>query len=351
MNQEARQDPWRMALLPATATIQEAIQSLDRSGMQIVLVVSDNDRLFGTLTDGDIRRALLKGLTLQSPAKQIAHQNPLVAPPEMGREMVLQLMQANRIHQLPVVDRDRSVVGLHIWDEILAPSTRPNLMVVMAGGRGTRLRPHTEHCPKPMLEVGGKPILEHIVERAKSEGFCNFVLAIHYLGDQIESYFGDGGRWGVSIGYLREESPLGTAGALSLLSRRPAFPFIVTNGDVMTDVHYGEIIEFHGRHQASATMAVRQHELQNPFGVVRTNGVEIVGFEEKPVYRNHINAGIYVLSPDGLDVLQPGQHCEMPTLFDRIRERSGRTIVYPMHEPWLDVGRPDDLKLARNPQA
>jgi dTDP-glucose pyrophosphorylase len=350
MNQDERPDPWRMALLPATATIQEAIQSLDRSGLQIVLVVSGQDKLFGTLTDGDIRRALLKGLTLQSEASQIAHQNPLVAPPEMGREMVLQLMQANRIHQLPVVDRDRNVVGLHIWDEILAPSLRPNMMVVMAGGRGTRLRPHTENCPKPMLEVGGKPMLEHIIERAKAEGFREFVLAIHYLGNMVEDHFGDGSKWGVSIGYLREESPLGTAGALSLLSARPEAPFVVTNGDVMTDVHYGEMLEFHSRHHAAATMAVRQHELQNPFGVVRTNGVEITGFEEKPVYRSHINAGIYVLSPDGLDALQPGQHCEMPTLFDRIRERSGRTIVYPMHEPWLDVGRPDDLKLARSPQ-
>ncbi len=350
MNQDAARDPWRMALLPTAATLQDAIQSLDRSGLQIVLVVTEAGALFGTLTDGDIRRALLKGLNLQSQANQIAHQNPLVAPPEMGREMVLQLMQANRIHQLPVVDRNRIVVGLHIWDEILAPSTRPNMMVVMAGGRGTRLRPHTEHCPKPMLEVGGKPMLEHIIARAKAEGFREFVLAIHYLGEMIENHFGDGSKWGVSIGYLREQSPLGTAGALSLMASRPSVPFVVTNGDVMTDVRYGEMLEFHARHQAAATMAVRQHELQNPFGVVRTSGVEIVGFEEKPVYRSHINAGIYVLGPEGLDSLQPGQYCEMPSLFDRIRERSGRTIVYPMHEPWLDVGRPDDLKLARSPQ-
>jgi NDP-sugar pyrophosphorylase family protein len=240
------------------------------------------------------------------------------------------------------------VVGLHLWDEILTPSSRANTMVIMAGGRGRRLHAHTENCPKPMLEVGGKPMLEHIIERAKSDGFVNFALAIHYLGNMVEDYFAEGRRWGVNIEYLREERPLGTAGALSLIGRRPEVPFIVTNGDLITDVHYGEILEFHMRHHASATMAVRQHELQNPFGVVRTSGVEITGFEEKPIYRSHINAGIYVLSPETLHELQPGQFCDMPTLFTRVQDRKGRAIVYPMHEPWLDVGRPDDLALARD---
>lgn len=341
---------WRKALLAEDATMRQAIKCLDDSGLQIVLVVSGEGRLLGTVTDGDIRRALLKELSLDDRVVDIAYVNPLVSPPEMGRDMVLQLMQANRIHQLPVVDAERRVVGLHLWDEILAPSARENTMVIMAGGKGTRLRPHTENCPKPMLEVGGKPMLAHILERAKSEGFLKFILAIHYLGEMVEAYFGDGHRWGVSIEYLREEAPLGTAGALSLMSRKPSHPFIVTNGDVLTDVHYGEILEFHARHHAAATMAVRQHELQNPFGVVKTDGVEIVGFEEKPIYRNHINAGIYVLDPDVLDVLEPAAQCDMPTLFTRVQNRQGRTIVYPMHEPWLDVGRIDDLALARKQQ-
>lgn len=341
-------ESWRKALLPLGSTIQQAIQNLDDSGAQIVLVVSEHDILYGTLTDGDIRRALLKGLALESKVDEIAYRHPLVAPLEMGRDMVLQLMQANRVHQLPVVDGERRVVGLHLWDEILTPSSRVNPMVIMAGGRGTRLRPHTENCPKPMLEVGGKPMLEHIIERAKSNGFVNFVLAIHYLGNMIEDHFDDGRRWGVKIEYLREENPLGTAGALSLMRKRPEMPFIVTNGDVMTDVHYGEILEFHARHQAVATMAVRQHELQNPFGVVKTRGVDIAGFEEKPIYRSHINAGIYVLSPETLGVLELGEYCDMPTLFTRVRDNKGRTIVYPMHEPWLDVGRPDDLENAHH---
>jgi len=216
----------------------------------------------------------------------------------------------------------------------------------MAGGKGVRLRPFTENCPKPMVTVAGKPMLEHILERGKLEGFNHFVLAIHYLGHMIEDYFGNADRLGVRIDYLREQSPLGTAGALSLLNPRPDAPFVVTNGDVLTDIRYGELLDFHMRHNASATMAVRLHEWQHPFGVVQTKGVEIVGFEEKPIARTHINAGVYVLEPDALSVLEDGAPCDMPTLFERLQAKMKRTVAYPMHEPWLDVGRPDDLSRA-----
>ena len=255
----------------------------------------------------------------------------------------MQIMVANKIHQIPVVDERHHLVGLHLWDQITMPPIRPNRMVIMAGGMGTRLRPYTEDCPKPLLAVAGKPILEHIIERAKLEGFTHFVLAIHYLGHMIEEYFGRGDRLEVEIDYLREQSPLGTAGALALLSPMPDSPFVVTNGDVMTDIKYGELLDFHSRHDAAATMAVRVHEWHHPFGVVHTHGVEIVGFEDKPVARSHINAGIYVLQPDVLDELNTTAPCDMPTLFERLRSKALRTVAYPMHEPWLDVGRPDDL--------
>jgi NDP-sugar pyrophosphorylase family protein len=166
-------------------------------------------------------------------------------------------------------------------------------MVIMAGGKGTRLHPLTDNCPKPMLRITGKPILEHIIERAKIEGFSHFVLAINYLGNMIEEYFGNGHALGVNIDYLREEKPLGTAGALSLLNPRPDIAFVVTNGDVLTDIRYGEVLDFHLQHHAKATMAVRIHEWQNPFGVVKTQGIEIIGYEEKPLSRSHINAGVY----------------------------------------------------------
>ncbi|MCE6981808.1 nucleotidyl transferase, partial [Pseudomonas frederiksbergensis] len=169
-------------------------------------------------------------------------------PPEMGREMVLHLMHANKIHQVPIVDAERCVLGLHSWDEVLEGSDRENTMVIMAGGLGKRLLPLTEDCPKPMLPVGGKPILELIIERAKMDGFVNFIVSVHYLGHMIEDYFGDGQKWGVNISYLREDSPLGTAGAIGLLNPRPSLPFVVTNGDVLTDIHYGEMLDFHLRH-------------------------------------------------------------------------------------------------------
>jgi dTDP-glucose pyrophosphorylase len=338
---------WEKALLPVNSNLQQAITKLDDTTFQIAIVVTPDRILFGTITDGDIRRGLLRGMGMDDPVEPIINREPLVVPPELGRDSVLQLMQANRFHQLPIVDESRRVVGLHLLDELMGPRQINNLMVVMAGGQGTRLRPHTENCPKPMLPVDGKPMLGHIIERAKAEGFQHFILAVHYLGNMIEEYCGDGSRWNVQIDYLREESPLGTAGALSLLSPRPEKSFVVSNADVLTDIRYGDMLNYHNRHSVSATMAVRAHEWQHPFGVVRTNGVNIIGFDEKPIIRHHINAGVYVLDPDALDTLKTGQHCDTPTLFNRLQNDGKNTIVYPVHEPWLDVGHESDLKRAQ----
>lgn len=337
---------WRSALLRDGATLQDAITSLNASGFQIVLVVKNDDTLVGTLTDGDIRRGLLRGLTLTSPIASIVQRDALLVPPDFDRHMVLQLMTANRVHQLPVVDEHRRVVGLHLWDSLLAPQERPNLMVIMAGGMGSRLRPRTETCPKPMLPVAGKPMLEHIVARCRADGFKRFVFAINYLGHVIEDHFGGGEQFGVEIQYVREETPLGTAGALSLLPTTPGEPFVVSNGDILTDIRYNEVLEFHCRHHAVATMAVRLHEWQHPFGVVNTDGIDIVGFAEKPVSISHVNAGIYVLEPSAVSALTPGEPCHMPALFERLQRRGERTIAYPMHEPWLDVGHPNDYDQA-----
>jgi dTDP-glucose pyrophosphorylase len=334
---------WRQTILTAESTIGDAIGNLDRYGLRIVLIVSSEGEFIGTVSDGDIRRGLLKGLDMNSPIANVVHHNALVVPREMSRETVVQLMMANKIHQVPIVDELQKLVGLHLWDEVTTVPVRSNLMVIMAGGKGTRLLPHTENAPKPMVEVAGKPMLEHIIERGKLEGFTHFVLAIYHLGHLIEDYFGNGEHLGVQIEYLREQSPLGTAGALSLLIPRPESSFVVTNGDVMTDIHYGELLDFHERYKASATMAVRVHEWQHPFGVVHTEGVKIVGYVEKPITRSHINSGVYVLSPAVLGELSVNAACDMPTLFERLQANGKRTIAYPMHEPWLDVGRPNDL--------
>lgn len=337
---------WRKTILPPSRAIKDAIANLNDTGLQIVLVLDEQDALLGTVTDGDIRRGMLRGMQLESTIVSIMRRNSMVVPPEMSREIVEHLMRANKLRQVPVVDAKHCVLGLHLWDEEAPQDARANSMVIMAGGFGQRMRPHTENCPKPMLKVAGKPILQHIIERARGEGFLHFVLAIQYLGHMIEDYFGNGERFQVRIDYIREPRPLGTAGALGLLKPEPSVPFIVTNGDVMSDVRYGELLDFHVRHKALATMAVRLHEWQHPFGVVQTKGVDIVGLEEKPISRTHINAGIYVLGQEALQHIGRDTYIDMPTLFEQLHAEGKRTVAYPMHEPWLDVGRPDDLTRA-----
>jgi dTDP-glucose pyrophosphorylase len=338
---------WKKTLLPLGVTLRQVIHNLNETNLQIVLIIGNDDILVGTLTDGDVRRGLLSGLDMDSSIDEIVFMEPLVLPPEVSREMALQLMKVNEISAIPIVDESRNVIGLHLLKEILVPAERLNQMVVMVGGQGSRLQPHTRDCPKPMLRVKGKPMLEHILERAKAEGFRHFVFAVAYLGHMIKDYFKDGSKWGVEIDYLWEETPLGTAGALGFLNPRPDAPILVTNGDVLTDIRYGDVLDFHCSHKASATMAVRFYESQHPFGVVQINGIDIVGFEEKPIVLSHINAGVYVLEPSAIDAMNKGERCDMPMLFNRLRDKNERTIVYPMHEPWLDVGREDDLKQAR----
>lgn len=336
---------WSKAILPLKSSIGQAIKCLDESKIQIVLVCEENDKLVGTITDGDIRRGLLNGMNLESPLSLIIKHDAFVVTPPISREMATKLMYANKIHQLPIVDENRRVLGLVLLDQFFdLPKQRKNSMVIMAGGKGIRMMPYTENCPKPMLPIAGKPILEHIIERAKSDGFFNFTIAVHYLGHMIEDYFKDGSQWSVNINYVREESPLGTAGALGLISPRHISPFIVTNGDVITDIDYGELLDFHSLNNSTATMAVSLHEMQQQFGVVKTNGLDILSFEEKPVIQSKINAGIYVLNPEALNVLEVNSFCDMPNLFARLKENNKRTVAYPLYERWRDVGRPEDLE-------
>jgi dTDP-glucose pyrophosphorylase len=337
---------WGEAILSADATIEQAIQNLNVTALKIIVITDEKNIFQGTISDGDIRRGLIDGLNLHSSVATIIHHDAVVVSPELDRESVVQLMITKKVQQIPVVDDRKRVVGLHLWDEITAIPIRSNLMIIMAGGLGSRLRPYTNDCPKPLLSIAGKPMLEHIIERARREGFRHFVLAIGYLGHMIEAYFGDGARLGVQIDYVREDAPLGTAGALALLQPTPQIPFIVTNGDVITDIRYGELLDFHVRCAAAATMAVHLHEWAHPFGVVHMRGVDIVGFDEKPTIKTHVNAGVYALDPSALFQLSPNEYCDMPAVFERMRERGQRTVAYSMHEPWLDVGNPDDLKKA-----
>ncbi len=335
---------WKNSILTTSNTIHDAANNLEKYSMQIVLVVDKNQKFIGTVSDGDIRRGLLQEKNLKDSITDIVNLNPLVVPSSLKRELILQLMRSNKIHQIPIVDNNKNLIGLHLWDDIKLSKDRPNHMIIMAGGLGTRLKPHTEDCPKPMLPIAGRPMLEHIILRAKADGFKRFVIAVNYLGEIIKDYFKDGKDLNVEISYTNEEEPLGTAGALSLLDYVPEVPFIVTNGDVITDISYGKILDFHIDQEATATMAVRKHQWQNPFGVVELDGISIQGFTEKPVSESYINAGMYVLNPESLSSLKGKKFCDMPTLFERLNKKNLPTIAYATHENWVDVGRPDDYK-------
>ena len=339
---------WATTLLSSTVAIRDAIKNLDESGLKLVLAVDEYGKLVGTVSDGDVRRGLLRGLNLDNPISEIMYKTPLVVPQNIGVDIVTQLMSANRVHQIPIVDSDLRVIGLHLWDDVGYAKARPNTIFIMAGGRGQRLMPLTTDVPKPMMHVGGKPILQHLIERASSEGFRRFIISLHYLGHVIEQYFGDGEKFGVEINYVREDAPLGTAGSIGLWKHKFEEPIIVTNGDVLSDIKYSDLLNFHFDQNADATMAVHQHIWQNPFGVVDVEGYNLVGFSEKPVVKNYVNAGIYVLSPKIIDSIKINQSANMPDIFMRGKEAGLTFIVYPIHEKWMDVGNPNDLLLANH---
>lgn len=344
-------EKWKQALLNCDSTLHDAISNLNKSGLRIVLVVNRIGVLEGVVCDGDIRRGLLRGLKTESSISNILQRNPIFVTPHSKRDSVKKLMANNSVDQIPIVDCKRRVLGLYTKDEINEVYPNENVMVIMAGGLGKRLRPNTDKCPKSMLLVNGRPMLEHIILHARSEGFRNFIISVNYLGHIIEEHFGNGKNFGVSIEYLREKKPLGTAGALSLLKPKPSQVFLVTNGDVLTSMDYKNLVTFHNQHTAAATMAIRLHEWQHPFGVVNMDDINIVSIEEKPLVHTCINAGVYALSPEVLDLIKPDTELDMTELFQKVRESGSKTIGYMLYEPWLDVGRPDDLIIANSVQA
>lgn len=337
------ENEWRKTVLGPTATLQEAIAHLDNTGLQIILVASPDGVLLGTLTDGDVRRAIINRIDLSENISVAMQSSPFTASPSISREDAVNTLMNNQIMHLPIVDHDRKLLGMHILNEPVENKFIDNTLVIMAGGKGKRMLPLTADCPKPMLEVGGKPMMQNIIEGAKKVGINNIIVSINHLGEIIEEYFGDGSRFGVSIEYLREETPLGTAGSLFELAGKITSTCIVSNGDIFSEVNYLHILDYHKLQNASATMAVRRYEMQNPFGVVETQGADIISFTEKPIYKSYINAGIYALSPDVFDLLNEGEFCDMPTLFERLKARDKRTIAFPMHEGWSDIGNPEEL--------
>lgn len=340
---------WKNVALPLHTPLGTAISTLDKGGLGIVLVTDSDGILRGTLTDGDVRRALLRHQTMDTPVSEIMCATPQVAEQHWSREKLLSAMESSRILQLPVVDVNRRVVGIETLHDILGHKRLANPVFLMAGGFGKRLYPLTQDCPKPMLKVGGRPILELIMQDFADAGFHRFYISTHYLPEVIRDHFGDGSRWNVSIQYVHENEPLGTGGALGLLPHDEIdLPIFLMNGDLLTRVDYRSLLDFHERHEGSATLCVREYESQIPYGVIKSDGHRITHIVEKPVQRSFISAGIYILSPELIRRVAPNERIDMPTLLER-EIGAGRDVnMFPVHEYWLDIGRMDDFQRAQH---
>lgn len=337
---------WRTILIHADMSIMDAMRVIDKGALRLALVTDAHNHLQGVVTDGDVRRALLKRIDMKEPIMNIMNATPTWARVTDSRERILSLMNLKGIEHIPIVDDEGSVVGLETIHNLAAPQPRDNWVALMAGGLGSRLSPLTDVMPKPLLRVGSKPILEVILESFIAYGFRHFFLSVNYRKEMIKEYFGDGSAWGVEIDYLEENGRLGTAGSLSLFKERPEQPFFVMNGDLLTRINFQHVLDFHLEHQSRATLCVRKVQQTVPYGVVRLDAHRLVNIEEKPVQEYFVNAGIYLLDPDVLSLIPKGQYYDMPTLFQSIIKQGATTAAFPFLDYWMDIGRLGDFRQA-----
>lgn len=334
--------------LTVDSTIKEALKIIDSGAMQIALVLSVEGKLIGTLTDGDVRRGLLNNLSLDDSIKSIVHRDPIVCSVNDSREEILKTAVENKVYQIPIVDADGVLVGIDEVDELLKPASYPNKVVLMVGGLGTRLRPLTDNKPKPLLEVGNKPILETIIANFSKYGFKNIILSVNYKSHMIEDYFGDGSQFGVNIEYVHEKKRMGTAGALSLMGDTLSEPFFVMNGDLLTNVNFEHMLEYHLTNHAVATMGVREYDFQVPYGVVNVDKQQIISVKEKPIHKFFVSAGIYILDSNVLENIPNNTFYDMPSLFEQLIKNKKKAVSFPIREYWLDIGSHDDFNRAQN---
>ena len=336
---------WKSIATPSTASMRDVLSIIDESAMQIALVVDDGCHLLGTITDGDIRRALLRGETLDTPVLRFMNSNPITGLIDEDPHIWQRTMERYSLQHLPLLDANGCIQELTRKTQPQEPQ-RSNTVVLMAGGMGTRLYPLTQQRPKPLLKVGEKPIIQTIIENFISQGFSDFKICINYLGEKIKDFCGDGSRWNVNIDYIEEDKRLGTAGALSLLPQRPDKPFFVMNGDVLTKVDFVRLLVFHEKQKNLATMCVREYRYQIPYGVVKLDQHRIVDLKEKPVEYYNVNAGVYLLEPAVLDYIPANQYFDMTRLFEVMMERNLQVGSFPLREYWMDVGRMEDFEQA-----
>lgn len=330
-------------------SIQEAISALDRAGTGILLLCDESRKLIGTLTDGDIRRALLHGSSLNLPSKSIATLNPITGRLPLTRIQVLNLMDHAKdfvVNHLPLIDEKGRVVELLLRADLISEDEFPGAAVIMAGGAGTRLRPLTNDLPKPLLPVGDRPLMELIIEQLVRSGIRRVHVTTHYKAEKIVEHFGNGDAFGVALTYVTEDRPLGTAGGLGMVSP-DGEPLLVINGDILTRIDFRAMLEFHRFHQAALTMAVRPYQLQIPYGVVRSEGPFVRQLEEKPQLNFLTNAGIYLLEPNVQGLIPSGQRFDMTELIELLLSKEQLVVSFPIIEYWLDIGQHDDYAQAQ----
>ncbi len=337
------------AIISPDTRIIDAVNSIETGMIQAALVADGAGRLLGVTTDGDIRRGILRGIPLDAPVSSVMNSKPAVLGLSAVRGEALALMSSLRIRQVPVVDADHLIAGVHHVDTPGESSDQSgNWAVIMVGGLGTRLHPLTQTTPKPMLPIGGRPLLEIIISNLVAQGFVRVYLSVHYMAEVFKEHFGDGTGFGVDIRYVEETTRLGTAGALALLPERPPGPFVVMNGDLLTSVSFRSLVDYHHETRGPCTMCVRDYRIQIPYGVVETAGGYVSCISEKPFKSFFVNAGIYVIEPSLLDRLKPGQRLDMTTLIENVIADGGGVSSFPIHEYWMDIGQADDLQRARD---
>jgi dTDP-glucose pyrophosphorylase len=333
-------------LIRPDASMLQAMAVLSDGRQGIAFVAEDGGRLLGTVTDGDMRRAILRQEGLDAPVSSVMEKDFTYVAADVGPQEVFELMQVRTIKQVPVCDPEGQVIGLYMLEDFLESRLRPNWAVVMAGGTGRRLWPLTAYVPKPMLPVNGHPILESILEQLVFHGIRRTFISINHLGEQIVRHFGGGHRYGCSIEYLREEKPLGTGGALSLLPAPPEHPLLVTNGDLITDLNLSELLDYHDSHDGAATLCIRELTYRIPYGEVECDGEDVIRIKEKPSFQGVINAGIYVLDPELLSFVPEGKEFPLPDLLGLARERGMGVKSYLIKDEWMDIGQLEDYERA-----
>ena len=332
--------------ISATSSIEQALKVIDAGGVKIALVVDNDNKLLGTLGDGDIRRGLLRKIKLSDTIENVYYKKPIIAKRGSSKESLLNLCSINEVSQLPIIDINGKVIDLFTIDEELIKKQHENHVVLMVGGLGARLKPLTENIPKPMLNVGGQPILKTIVKGFVDNGFTNITMCLGYMSNVIEDYFKDGSDFGANIKYIVEERKMGTAGAISLIKEKIDKPFFVMNGDLITNINYEQMLDFHEEQNSKATMCVREYDIQVPYGVVNVINEDIVSIEEKPIHSFFINAGIYLLDPECINLIPKDEFYDMPSLFEKMILTDKKTISFPLKEYWLDIGRISDYERA-----